>query len=71
MKRYTLVYQQHPHGNKDHIDSVVDMQKLAACEKKCKECGCEADVNHRTCRNCGGKVIRIALNDIYLSGGGE
>ena len=25
----TLVYQQHAHGNKDHIDGIVDMQKLA------------------------------------------
>ena len=67
----TLVHQQHAHGNKDHIDSIVDMEKLAASEKKCEECGCEADISHRTCRNCGGKVSRIALNNIYVSGGGE
>ena len=32
----TLVYQQHAHGNKYHIDSTVDMQKLAASEKNAK-----------------------------------
>ena len=30
----TLMYQQHAHSNKDHIDSIADMQKLAASEKK-------------------------------------
>ena len=30
----TLLYQQHVHGNKDHIDNIVDVQKLAAIEKK-------------------------------------
>ena len=64
-----LLYQQHAHGNKDHINSIVDMQNLAASEKKCEECGCEADVSHRTCRYCGRKVSRIALNEIYVSGG--
>ena len=33
----TLVYQQRAHGNKDHIDSIVDMQKLAASEKICED----------------------------------
>ena len=65
------MYQQHAHGNKDNIDGIIDMQKLAASEKKCEECGCEADVSHRTCRNCGGKVCRIALNDIYVPGVGK
>ena len=67
----TLMYQQHAHSNKDHIDSIVDMQKLAASEKKYEECGCKADVSHRTCRNRGGKVSRIVLNSIYVSEGGK
>ena len=33
----TLVYQQHAQSNKDHIDSTVDMQKLAASEKNTKD----------------------------------
>ena len=67
----TLVYQQHSHGNTDHIDNIVHRQNVSESEKKCKECGCEADISYRSCGNCGGKVTRISLDDICLSGEGK
>ena len=55
----TLVYQQHAHGNKYHIDSIVDMQKLAASEKKCEECGCEADKVIKLAGTVVGKLAKL------------
>ena len=48
---------------------VFYMQKLATSQKKSEECARGGYVSHRTCRNCGGTVSRIALNDIFVSGG--
>ena len=66
------VYKQHSKQNgecSDHVDVSISTQNELNSEKSCVQCSCEADVTYRTCRNCGGKLIKISAQDVSESYG--
>ena len=57
-KCINYVVRQHKLTTHDIIDSILTEQQELDNQKRCVECGCEADVSYRTCRNCEGKVTK-------------
>ena len=56
----SAVYEQFCHG-KDYVDVTLDHENIAATEKVCSLCGCEAEFSFRVCRNCKGKVEKQVI----------
>ena len=56
-----VVQQQCKNGSTDFIDKILQKKSKIDSEKICCNCGCEADITYRVCRNCGGVLDRCNL----------
>ena len=54
----TIVHKEHQTDEEDFIDQYLKREKQSLSEKTCMNCGCEADITFRVCRNCSGKVVK-------------
>lgn len=55
------VYCEHKKNPQDAIDAEILAETKSNNQKECITCGCEADISHRYCRNCGDSVVKNAF----------
>ena len=60
-----LVHKQHTDG-KHCVDEISSVEKEAISEKKkCVNYGCEGGISYCCCRNCGGKLSRTSVENMF------